>query len=174
MNTRTILLLAAITFTAFSPQVFSKDMPACALDTSAATTNADANVASWEKSRALYLHDLRLANLEQKQENLSDKTLKIADTLSDAGLYLAYAETDNLVLNSPKKAQADLDEARGLLKQASALANHGEQVSIDKVSKSLDSTEKMITACNGKNSDEKQASFENLRKSLGQIVNGLG
>jgi len=172
MNTRTITLLAAIFLTAFSTQVFSKAMPACALDQGAA--DVDANVASWEKSRALYLHDLQLANLEQKQEALTDRTLKIADTLSDADLYVAYAETDRLVLNSPKQAQADLDQAKDLLHQASVMANHGDQTSIDKVTKSLNSTETMITACNGTDSNEQQQTFEQLRKSIGQIVSGLG
>ena len=174
MNTRTILLLAAICFTAFNSQVFSKDMPACALDKSAAVSDADTNVANWEKSRALYLHDMELANLEQKQAALPDATLKLADTLSDAGLYIAYAETDRLVLDDAKKANADLDEARNLLQQAAAQANPDEQASIGKVAKSLVATEKMVTACNGTDSNEQQETFEQLRQSLDRVVSGLG
>lgn len=172
MNTRTIFLLAAIFFIAFSSPVFSKGMPACAIDTGA--TAVDANAASWEKSRALFLHDMQLADLEQKRETLPDRILKLADTLSDAGLYIAYAESDRLDLGSPKKADADLNEARNLLQQAAAKADPDNKASIAKLTKSLDSTENMITACNGTDSDEQHETFEKLRKSLGQIVSGLG
>ena len=174
MNTRTISLLVVIFFTAFSFQAFSKAMPACALDKNVAVADVDTNVANWEKSRALYLHDLALANLEQKQEALPDATLKVADTLSDAGLYIAYAETDRLVLDNSKKANADLNEARSLLQQAAVQADLADQASIDNVTKSLDSTEKMITACNGTDSNEQYEKFEKLRKSLDRVVNGLG
>lgn len=174
MKTRTLLLLAAVFLTAFHAQAFANNMPSCKLKQNAAATDAEMNVANWEKSRALYMHDMRLANMEQKPEVIPEATVEIADTLSDAGLYVAYAETDGVVLNNPKKAQSDLDQARNLLNQASAMADQGNKASIDKVEKSLKSAEKMITACNGTNSDEQRQAFEKLRKSIGQLVGKLG
>jgi len=159
MNTKTISLLIMMVLTVFSGSAFSNNMPACSVATNAAIGDVDKNVARWQKSRALYLHDLQLARLEQQPETLSATTLEIADTLTDASLYVA----DRLALKDPEAASASLKEVGVLLDQAYSLAHDVDQTSIDQVRKTVASTQDMIASCNGKDATE-------LRKSIDQLV----
>ena len=174
MNTKTISLLIMMVLAVFSGPSVSKNLPACSVATYAAIGDVDKNVARWQKSRALYLHDLQLARLEQRPETLSATTLEIADTLTDADLYVAYAEADRLALKDTEASGASLKEAGVRLGKAYALARDEDRTSIDKVRKTLASTQDMIAACNGMDSNELRDAFEGLRKSIDQLVTRLG
>jgi hypothetical protein len=153
--------------------VLAKNMPNCAVKASAAT-DAEKNVARWQRSRALYLHDLEVSKLEQKSTSLSENEQDLIDKLTDADLYVAYAQANRLALNDTQKASNNIQEARDLLDQAHTLATGQEKERIAAVTKSLVSTEDRISACNGMNDNEERDAFEKLRKDIDSVVNDIG
>jgi hypothetical protein len=156
--------------------VLAKNMPNCTLGATATATATDIekNVARWQRSRALYTHDLQMATLEQKSTSLSVARLELADNLTDADLYVAYAQADRLALNDPKKADDNMQQALGLLDKAYQLASDKEKARIANARKLLLSTRDSIGACSGTNDSEMRDAFDNLRNAIGTVVKDIG
>lgn len=174
MNIRTLSLLLMLLFMLPGTMVLAKNMPNCSLDASATATDIEKDVARWQRSRALYMHDLQMATLEQQSTSLSATTLELADKLTDADLYVAYAQADRLALNDPKKADDNMREALSLLDKAYTLASDGDKKRIAKVKASLLSTRDRIGVCNGANESELRDAFDNLRNAIGTVVRDIG
>lgn len=107
------------------------------------TTTGDAErqgVASWEKERALYLRDLKLASLDQRELQLSESQYLQAEQLIQAQLNVAYAETDLITLGDYHTAMVDLHDALTNLAVASDHASAADRDRIANIEHQLDSS----------------------------------
>lgn len=132
--------------------------------------DSDSEAAQWQKEHALYLHDLRLSSFEQKDKPVPTNGFDVADDLLDASLYVAYAETDRLMLDNPSSARNDLKQALNKMDEAYSLADDVEKSRISMVKKELVSTRDAINTCIGAESAKQRDHYDTLRKNIGELV----
>ncbi len=126
-------------------------------------------VASWEKERALYLRDLKLASLDQRELELSESQYLQAEQLIQTQLNVAYAETDLITLGDYHAAMADLHDALANLVAASDHATPADKDRIANVEQQLDSSvDSSIQLC--KTGDDGTNVFGPIRSQIDLLI----
>ena len=132
--------------------------------------DTDSEAAQWQKEHALYLHDLQISSFEQKDKPVPTNGYDVADDLLDASLYVAYAETDRLMLDNPHNARNDLKQALNKMDEAYSLADDVEKSKIKMVKKEVLTTRDAIDTCLGAESAKQRDHYDMLRKNIGELV----
>lgn len=132
----------------------------------------DPEVARWEKMRALYLHDLQMSSLDQKSGLLSEKDYNMVSKLIEAALYTAYAKADQVILDEPKTARNDLDQALTNFDNASTLASDSEKSEIATIKKLLVATRDTMIGCHGQDSQNEDQAYNALKHKIDHLING--
>ena len=172
MNTRHLVLIitccGALTYG--TAQASMSKTAAPILPVCNAEQDSDSEAAQWQKEHALYLHDLRLSSFEQKDKPDPANGFDVADDLLDASLYVAYAETDRLMLDNPLTARNDLKQALNKMDEAYSLADDVEKSRISMVKKELVTTRDSINTCLGSETAKQRDHYDTLRKNIGELV----
>lgn len=134
------------------------------------------SMAKWEKERALYLHDIQMSSLDQKETNetLSRADYTIISSLIDAELYTTYAQSDQVFLGDPKTAKNDLDQAITNLKTAQALSSGDEKSRITKLMEKVSLLQDDVIKCNGSSQWEDMHDYESVRSQMSQFIQRIG
>jgi hypothetical protein len=177
MNTKTITFLFAVCLTPFligNATAASVQQPCMAGVSTAETTATDPDMGHWKKQRALYLHDLRLSALEQKNDQLSKTDFDKANALIEADLYLAYAEADQIMLGDAKTARTDLTKAQKNLDKVHNLASTAEKAKIETIDKTVIARREADATCNRQAPDRELKSYEMLHKDIRKLERQIG
>lgn len=138
-------------------------------------TDADRALADWKKKRALYLHDLRMSSLEQREDATPDKAYHLGSALIEADLYLSYAEADGLIDGNTKTGRNDLKMAVNELRHADAMVDKtGEKARIEAFKKTATALNKDFNGCMSEENPTERDQYQTLRKSLGKMIKQIG
>jgi len=179
MKTKIIVFLFAASMTIFLNNAYASPDAVhsytCRTGATSTAMNAptEPGMAHWKKERALYLHDLQLSALEQKQDHLSKTEFDKGKDLIDADLYLAYAEADQLMLDNTKTTRADLTKVQNDLNKARDLATTAEKAKIETINITIVGKHESDIACI-RAPEQVLKSYEMLHKNIRSLEQQIG
>lgn len=126
--------------------------------------------ANWEKSHALYLHDLEFSKLNSEGKKANSAKADIVD----ARLYASYAEVDLIDLGKPDQAKKDLDKTRFFLSRAAAqlgpsYSDEVQSLANESVLKALGPKEQ----CDDPSFAQERARYEHLKADFDSLISML-
>jgi len=140
-----------------------------------APTAADDAMALWEKNRALYLHDLRLSSLEQREKTPPTSGYELGNTLIEADLYIAYAEADGLISRKVGNGRSELNMALTELKKADEIApTDTEKTRIEGFRKTAMAMSREFDDCTPEETRDERTQYKTLRNAIGHMIKQVG
>lgn len=179
MNTLTVIPAAILAIATFmNGETMAADGPAgprmCPA-TTAIPTAADRAMAEWRKQRALYLHDLRLSSLAQRETMPPGKAYDLGTALVEADLYLSYAEADGLIVGKTKLGRDDLNKAVSELKNAETLVvKPSEKAKIESFRKTAIALNRDFDGCMNEEGAKEREGYQDLRRNLARLIKQTG
>lgn len=179
MNTFTIIIPAAVLSIAatINGDALAADgsdgarmCPATAIPTA-----ADRAMADWRKKRALYLHDLRLSSLEQRETTPPGKSYDLGAALIKADLYLSYAEADGLIAGKTKTGRDELNRAASELQDAARLApDTNAKHEIESYRKTAMALNRDFAGCMIEEKPNEREGYQDLRRNIARTIKQVG
>jgi hypothetical protein len=135
----------------------------------------DQETATWENERALYMHDMQMSSLDrdEEQRDVSKANRAVIGNLIDAELYIAYAETDQVLLGDYHSAGNDLDQALVYLKAALGAASGSEKSHVTRLKEKVTSFRNDINSCRSQAGWHEMHDYQGLRTEFSHIIHRL-